>query len=623
MYALGLDHSFEAAAIAYTVSVILMIVSPFLRGLGAVELTMLYIFKAYGYPQTAALGITVLYRVFEFWLPLLLGIIAFCWRSKELLARIGPALLIFFLGMVNVISVLTPPLADRMKLDRFYLPMEAIHASKFMVLVLGVGLLLTAAYLIKGFRIAFWVALIFSALSFFGHVLKALDYEEASIALLTMVLLGINYKQYRIKSNISWVRIGFVTFAVALAGVCLFDVLSFYFIDKQHFGVDFTWRQSIYHTARSFLLFADDDLMPQTSFGQEFLRITKILGIFCWFILIYALARPRLLRDQVSGTTEQERAQALLQEFGRSPMDFFKLSKDKSLFFSEVSEGFTAYRLANEFAIVLDEPVCEEGDKEELVQEFDRYCYANGLKAVYYRVDENSLVHFSSLRKKKITIGQEAILELGAFSLEGKDRKSLRNGLNAIQKKGYTASLLQAPHTSSLLEQLRKVSDEWLKEFNKKEMVFSQGMFNTEELASQDILVLRDEQGQIVAFLNIIPDYVKNECTYDMIRKSCKAPGGSMDALIVELIRHAKAAGYRYLNLGMVPMAGLNTTDSPAEKIMKFASDRLGNFRHFHSLRDFKEKYATYWENKYLIFDNDFDLIQLPAALTKVMKPID
>lgn len=387
--------------------------------------------------------------------------------------------------------------------------------------------------------------------------------------------------------------------------------------------MDFTWRQSIYHTARSFLLFADDDLMPQTSFGQEFLRITKILGIFCWFILIYALARPRLLRDQVSGTTEQERAQALLQEFGRSPMDFFKLSKDKSLFFSEVSEGFTAYRLANEFAIVLDEPVCEEGDKEELVQEFDRYCYANGLKAVYYRVDENSLVHFSSLRKKKITIGQEAILELGAFSLEGKDRKSLRNGLNAIQKKGYTASLLQAPHTSSLLEQLRKVSDEWLKEFNKKEMVFSQGMFNTEELASQDILVLRDEQGQIVAFLNIIPDYVKHECTYDMIRKSCKAPGGSMDALIVELIRHAKAAGYRYLNLGMVPMAGLNTTDSPAEKIMKFASDRLGNFRHFHSLRDFKEKYATYWENKYLIFDNDFDLIQLPVALTKVMKPID
>ncbi|MGJ1406445.1 phosphatidylglycerol lysyltransferase domain-containing protein [Sphingobacterium siyangense] len=621
MYALGLEHSFEAAAIAYTVSVVLMIVSPFLRGLGAVELTMLYIFKAYGYSQAEGLGITILYRAFEFWLPLLLGILAFAWRGKQLLARIGPALLIFFLGVVNLVSVLTPPLADRMKLDRFYLPLEAIHASKFMVLVLGLGLLVTSAYLIKGFRIAFWIAVVFSALSLFGHVFKALDYEEASVALLTLILLAMSYKQYRIKSNISWVRIGFITFFVALIAICLFDVLSFYFIDKQHFGLDFTWGQSIYHTARSFLLFADDELMPQTVFGQEFLRITQVLGLFCWFLLIYALARPRLIDDEDSSSSKMEHAEQLLIEFGQSPMDFFKLGKDKSLFFSEVSEGFTAYRLANEFAIVLDEPVCEQGDKEELVQEFDQYCYANGLKAIYYRVDENSLVHFSSLRKQKITIGQEAVLELETFKLEGKDRKSLRNGLNAIQKKGFTTEVLKAPQEKAIIDELRLISNEWLKEFDKKEMVFSQGMFDENELIMQDIIVLKNEQNNIVAFLNIIPDYAKDECTYDMIRKSLDAPGGSMDALIVELIAYAKAKKYVYLNLGMVPMTGLGATDSPAEKIMKFASTRLGNFKHYHSLRDFKEKYATFWENKYLIFDNDFDLLQLPIALVKVMKP--
>lgn len=623
MYALGLDHSFEAAAIAYTVSVVLMIVSPFLRGLGAVELTMLYIFKAYGYGQAAGLGITILYRVFEFWLPLFLGLIAFAWRGRQLLARVGPALLIFFLGMVNIVSVLTPPLADRMKLDRFYLPLEAIHASKFMVFVLGIGLLVTSAYLIKGFRVAFWIAVVFSALSLFGHVFKALDYEEASVALLTLIFLGISYKQYRIKSNIRWIRIGFITFAVALGGVCLFDVVSFYLIDKQHFGVEFTWRQSLYHTAKSFFLFADNDLMPQTNFGQEFLRITQVLGIFCWFLLIYALARPRLIPDEDSNKSKLERAKLLLDEFGQSPMDFFKLGKDKYLFFSEISEGFTAYRLANEFAIVLDEPVCEQEDKEELVEEFDRYCYSNGLKAIYYRVDENSLVHFSSLRKQKIAIGQEAILELETFSLEGKERKSLRNGLNAIQKKGFTTAVLKAPQPLVILDELKVISDEWLKEFDRKEMVFSQGMFIADELIEQDIIVLKNESGKIVAFLNIIPDYAKDECTYDMIRKSGAAPGGSMDALIVEMIRYAKTQKYSYLNLGMVPMAGLEATGSPAEKIMKFASTRLGNFKHYHSLRDFKEKYATFWENKYLIFDNDFDLIPLPVALVKVMKPND
>ncbi|MDM1293919.1 lysylphosphatidylglycerol synthetase family protein [Sphingobacterium sp. N143] len=623
MYALGLDHSFEAAAIAYTVSVVLMIVSPFLRGLGAVELTMLYIFKAYGYSQAEGLGITMLYRTFEFWLPLLLGLLAFAWRGKQLLARIGPALLIFFLGMVNLVSVLTPPLAERMKLDRFYLPAETIHASKFMVLVLGVGLLVTAAYLIKGFRIAFWIAIVFSVLSLFGHVFKALDYEEASIALFTLTLLAINYKQYRIKSNIRWVRIGFVTFVFAMFGVCLFDALSFYFIDKQHFGVEFTWRQSIYHTARSFLLFADDELMPKTSFGQEFLRITQVLGLFCWLLLIYALARPRLINDEDADGSEFARAQQLLMEFGQSPMDFFKLGKDKSLFFSEVSEGFTAYRLANEFAVVLDEPVCEPEDKEELIREFDRYCYTNGLKAIYYRVDENSLVHFSALHKQKIIIGQEAILELETFKLDGRDRKSLRNGLNMIQKKGFATMVLKAPQKTEVLRELRRVSEEWLSAFNKKEMVFAQGGFDEIALASQDIIVLKDKTEKIVGFLNVIPDYAKDECTYDMIRKSPDAPGGSMDALIVALIAYGKAKHYSYLNLGMVPMTGLGTTDSPAEKIMKFASARLGNFKRFQSLRDFKEKYATFWESKYLIFDNDFDLIQLPAALIKVMKPND
>ncbi|MNS92461.1 Phosphatidylglycerol lysyltransferase [compost metagenome] len=269
----------------------------------------------------------------------------------------------------------------------------------------------------------------------------------------------------------------------------------------------------------------------------------------------------------------------------------------------------------------MDEPVCEQGDKEELVHEFDQYCYANGLKAIYYRVDENSLVHFSSLRKQKITIGQEAVLELETFKLEGKDRKSLRNGLNAIQKKGFTTEVLKAPQEKAIIDQLSLISNEWLKEFDKKEMVFSQGMFDENELIMQDIIVLKNEQNNIVAFLNIIPDYAKDECTYDMIRKSLDAPGGSMDALIVELITYAKAKKYVYLNLGMVPMTGLGATDSPAEKIMKFASTRLGNFKHYHSLRDFKEKYATFWENKYLIFDNDFDLLQLPVALVKVMKP--
>ncbi|MEO9070474.1 MAG: lysylphosphatidylglycerol synthase domain-containing protein, partial [Ginsengibacter sp.] len=133
MMALGLPASFMVAAIAYIVSVLLMISSPFLRGLGAVEITLVYILQFYGYSTVEALSITILYRVFEFWLPMVLGILAFAWRGRNLFIRIIPALLIFTQGILNIISVVTPPIHLRLKLIREFIPLEAINASNVLV----------------------------------------------------------------------------------------------------------------------------------------------------------------------------------------------------------------------------------------------------------------------------------------------------------------------------------------------------------------------------------------------------------------------------------------------------------------------------------------------------------
>lgn len=113
MLAFGVNGSFSAAAVGYTISVLLMLVSPFLRGLGAVEFTLIYILANFGFSHSQVLGITLLYRVFEFWLPLLLGLFALVWHGSKIIARIVPALAIFILGLINIISVITPPLAGR------------------------------------------------------------------------------------------------------------------------------------------------------------------------------------------------------------------------------------------------------------------------------------------------------------------------------------------------------------------------------------------------------------------------------------------------------------------------------------------------------------------------------
>ena len=620
MLALGLQASFGASATVYIIAVLMMVVSPFLRGLGAVELSMVYALGQFGYSPAQALSITILYRVFEFWLPLAAGLITYAWKGRKIFFRLAPAMLTFGLGLVNIVSAVTRPIHHRLHLLREYIPLTTIHASNLLVLLTGLFLLVTATFLFQGLRNAWIIALTLSILSLIGHLSKALDYEESIVAAITIIVLITTASQYRIHSSNKWMQAGIKTAGVSFAGVLLFGFISFYFLDTRHFGVDFTWQQSLLHTIKSFLLVEDTALQPVTGFGHEFVWLIRVLGFLTWGFLLFTLIKPHFKKHTAS-ENYKERATFLLSQFGNSSIDYFKLYKDKLYFFSDLHEAFIAYRIAGGFAIVLEEPVCAEENKTEVVAEFDRQCRKMGLKPAFYRVDENSIHWFSQLKKKKLMIGQEAILKLSTFSLEGKDKKSLRNGLSSLQKKGFTAVTHRAPHSGEFLLQLRKLSDEWLQNFEKQELTFSQGMFDEMEMQQQDIITLNDADGTIKAFLNIIPDYAEDECTYDLIRKTNDAPGASMDALIIQLIDYAKNKKYQYLNLGMVPMTGITHPGNTAEQIINLAASKIKRFQHYKGLKEFKEKYATFWDNKYLVYDNDFDLLQLPLALNTVMKP--
>ena len=621
MMAIGVHPSIEAACIGYVVSVILLATSPFLRGLGAIELSLTYILTRYGYSPAQALEITILYRIFEFWLPLVAGLFAFASRGKHIFFRLAPTVLIFMLGVINILSALTPPIASRIRILQEYIPTNIIHASNLLVLIMGLLLLVTATLLVRGLRNAWIIALIVSLLSLVTHLTKALDWEEACISFFTILILLITYKQYRLKSNPKLVQVGFITAAAIFLGAVIFETIGFYFLDTRHFGINFNWQQSVAFSIKSFLLLANGELHPATKFGREFLVLVKVVSAFTWIFFFYTIIRP-YIKNTESNSDDLLEAQSLLTRFGCTAVDYFKINADKLHFFSDELEGFIAYRIANGFAIVLDEPVCAEENKIPMLKAFDVHCRKIGLKTAFYRVDEDSIYYFDQLKKKKLLIGQEAVLDIQTFTMEGKDKKALRNTLNSLAKKGYAISTHTAPLSNQLVKELKSVSDEWLTAFDKKETIFSQGMFDENIISGQDVIVIRNSEDKPVAFLNIIPDYTPEGYTYDMIRKTADAPGGCMDALIITIIQYGKDKNLKWLNLGLVPMSGISKPDNTAERVVKFAYEKIKRFQNYQGLRDFKEKYASEWLNKYLVYENDFDLIQLPAALNKVMQPL-
>lgn len=622
MLAINKGASFEAAAIGYTVATLFLIISPFLRGMGAIELSLTILLTNYGFTTTEAAAITLLYRLFEFWLPLVAGVFSFILNRGNILLRVLPAVLLLSLGLVNIISVLTPAIKYRLTLIERFLPIQTIYASNYLVLLIGVLLIITSAFLIRGLRNAWYAALALCALSLIGNLTKAIDYEEATLALVVIIALIFTHRQYYIRTNRKLQSLNFGAALWIFAAVTIYGVVGFYFLDQRHFGINFTLGESIASTFDNFILLNAAGIVPRTRFAHLFLDSINLFGVTAIVLLFYAFIKPYFFEREID-ESEHERARLLLDKYGHSPVDYFKIYPDKLFFFSQRQEGFIAYRAANNFAIVLEEPVCENDNriKTNIIREFERFCRQQGLKPSYYRVDDSSVELFDLLGKKSLVIGQEAILDLKTFTLEGKDRKSMRNAVNSLTKKGFFTKVYEAPIKEGLLQKLKVVSDDWLQSMDRDELVFSQGMFDWDELKKQTIITLENNDEKVVAFLNIIPDYAKGETTYDLIRKTADAPGGNMDMLIIELINYSKQHGYEYLNLGLAPMSGIEKARDLPERTIKFAYEKIQQFRHYRGLRDFKEKFDPEWQNKYLVYENHYDLLQLPGAITKVMKP--
>jgi phosphatidylglycerol lysyltransferase len=621
MEALHIHPSLYAATLGYIISVIFMMVSPFLRGLGAIEVSMSLILVRFGFSNVEAISITFLYRFFEFWLPLASGVGSFLMQINKLLMRIVPAIMLLILGIINIISAMTPAIHWRVERLHQYLFIDVMHVSNYFVLAAGFFLLITAAFMLKGLRSTWWLALFLSIISFVGHITKAIDYEEATIALLIIATLLFTRREYYIQSHPRLRYVGLQTALISIAALLIYGTIGFFLLDKRHFDTNFNLLESIRSTISNYFLVGDSRTIPYTSFGRGFILSINIGGFLSMGFLLYTLVRPYVYRGNAS-EEELKQATSLLTRFGKSSLDYFKVYSDKMIFLAEGVDAFISYRVAGNYAVVLENPVAgNDEDLKTCISRFDRYCYENSLKNIYYRVPEESLPLYHEKGKKSMFIGQEAVVKLETFSLEGGSRKSLRNAINKIRDRGYKSTVHIPPIKDGVLQKMKSVSDEWLTYTERKEIVFSQGMFEWQELKQQTVITVENPEEKVIAFLNIVPDYTPSGSTYDLMRKTADAPNGIMDFILIEMFNYLKSKEYKFVNLGFAPMSGLNDAHSFKEKSMKFAYEKIRSFSQYKGLREFKDKYDPVWYNKYLVYDNDYDLIQVPAVLSKVIKP--
>lgn len=623
MMALGAPAHWEAATVSYVVATVLLVLSPVLRGAGFIELGLTYVLTRYGYPLAQALSITLLYRFFEFWLPLGLGMGAFVFRRNNLLLRLLPALAVGLLGLVNLVSGLTPAVPARLGWLLDWLPAGVVAVSHALTLAVGAALLFGAVFLLKGYRFAFHAVLAGALLSALAHLLKAVDYEEAVGALAVAASLWTTRRHYRRRGNRRAHWLGLGSALGLLVAALLYGVAVFWLLEPGHFGRDFSWRQALGETLRNFALLGwGGGALPRTPLAQGFVWSLHGLGLGALGLLLYSFAQRQYPPEPLASPERQAQARQLTATVGASSLDWFKTYYDKEIFCNAAETAFLAFREAHGYALALESPVAPDAaTAQATLREFEAYCRRADLSALYYRVPETDLPLFEALGKKAFLIGQEAVLDVQAFSLEGRSRQPLRNARNAVLKRGYVVRTYEPPLRAGLVQKLGRVSDEWLRATGYQEIGFSQGAFDAAELSQQTILTLEDAEEKVVGFLNVLPPApATGEWTFDLIRKTPDAPNGTIDTLLLALFELVKSRGGTAVNLGFVPLAGLDQSPDRAAQTLRFAADRLPALAHYHGLRDSKDKFGPAWQNRYLVYDAPYDLLQAPLVLQAAIK---
>jgi phosphatidylglycerol lysyltransferase len=498
-------------------------------------------------------------------------------------------------------------------------PLEFLHISRFLALVAGFALAVSSLNIFKRKKRAYALVMILAGLSIVFHLTKGLDYEEAGASLVLMAVLFLARGSFRVKSSIPDFRSALVRLAIAFAVTVLYGTLGFWLLDQRDFGLTFSVGDGIRRTLAALTFNTDPALVARTRFAAWFLDSLDLISAVALIYALYALFRPVFYRLR---TLPHERSLAaqILEAHGRSSLDPFKLAADKTYHFSPSGRSFLAYRMAGHFAVVLADPVGPDEDIAESIRSFQGLCEENDWRLAFYQTLPDFLPLYWRSGFKKMKVGEDAIVDLDEFRLDGKRMKHIRHAINQLEKEGVRTAYHEPPIPDEIIAGLREVSDDWLKIPGRRERGFTVGTFSESEIRRTPVFAAAGPDGRILAFMNIIRSYAPGETTIDLMRHRRDAPRGVMDLLFVELFERQKANGFKRFSLGLAPMTGFRDGEEAGaeERAVQYFLQRSNFLFSYGGLADYKAKFATHWEPRYTIYRNVLDLPRLAVALIRV-----
>lgn len=547
------------------------------------------------------------------------------WLERMQRWRRAGALLVGSMGLANIASSLVVRVASREAILRDLLPLEVAHGSRHAAVMAGLALLGVSRGLWRGKRASWLVAVALLIGSAAFHLLKGLDWEEASVALLIAALLAWQRAAFRAPPDRATVRRALLAIGWGTLILILYSGFGLTLLGGQ-FRQPWGWRDALMEVLARLTL-NTGPLIPQTHRALWLLESWSIWGVALVSYAIVALARPFVAAP--ASASEREQARALVRRYGASSLAPFALTPDKSLYIGRYVEGLVAYRVAGEVAVVCGDPLVASEDLAALLDEFVSHCARHGWNVCLYEASDSHLAVYDSAGLRALKIGEDAWIDLPRFTLKGKPIADIRHAVAKIERDGLVFQMLDPAlpgDHASWWAQMQAIAaaqsrGDW-------ELQFSIGRLPTIPDPDARYALAIGPNGAVQGFCSWLPIPAIHGWALDVMQRAPGAPNGTMEHVIAQALLHFQRDGAAWASLGVAPLADAEVNNDDERSLLQrgvrflYEHPKLNELYRYKSLFFFKRKFAPQWRSVYLIYDSRLALPRVLYAVLKVHLPL-
>jgi lysyl-tRNA synthetase, class II len=347
--------------------------------------------------------------------------------------------------------------------------------------------------------------------------------------------------------------------------------------------------------------------------------LTGGLGLFTLVVVGYLFLRPAKPVDRLS-EKDAARIRELLDKHGdRDSLGYFTLRDDKSIIWSATGKSCIGYRVLSGVMLASGDPIGDPEAWPGAIHAFlDQAARHAWVPAVVGCGELGAEIWCREGDLTALELGDEAIVTVADFSLEGRPMRNVRQMVTRVSRHGYVAEIrrmcdIPRPEIDRMIRQ----ADSW--RGSPTERGFSMALGRVGACGDERCVVATaTEDGVLRAVLHFVP-WGADGLSLDLMRRDRAVQPGLNDFLIVETIKKAQELGVKRISLNFaVFRAALERGErigaGPILRAWRRILVFMSRWFQIESLYKFNAKFCPSWVPRFLVYPNTRDAPRIGLA---------